>query len=81
MQDRQLRVGLAAIALQVAALGAGEDVPVDVTQIVALGVGAVLGELLAEPEIGRPVQAGDETVDHGFGHQVQAGDAGQNRGI
>ena len=29
------RIGLAAIALQIRALGAGEDVPIDVAQIVA----------------------------------------------
>ena len=78
-QDGQQAVGLAAIALQVGALGAGEDVPIDVAQIVAGRVGAVLGELLAEAEIGRAVQAGDEAVDDRLGDQVEAGDAGQNR--
>ena len=77
-QQREPRVGLAAIALEIAALGAREDVPVHVTQVVALAVGAVLGELLAEAEIGRTVQAGDEAVHHRLRHQVQAGNAGQD---
>ena len=56
-QHGQQAVGFAAIALQVGALGAGEDVPVHVAQVVARRVGAVFGELLAEAEIGRAVQA------------------------
>ena len=80
-QNGQLAVGFAAIALEIGALGAREDVPIDVTQIVARSVGAVFGELLAETEIGRAVQAGDEAVDHGARHQVQAGDASENRRI
>ena len=80
-QNRQLAVGLAAIALEIRALGAREHVPIDVAQIVAGRVGAVFGELLAEAEIGRAMQAGDEAVDHGARHQVQAGDAGENRRI
>ncbi len=50
-------------------------------QIVAGRVGPILGELLAEAEIGRAVQSGDEPVHHGLGDQVEAGDAGQDVGI
>ena len=53
----QLGIGLAAIALEEAFVGAREDVPIDVAQIVALGVSAVLGEFLGEAEIGRAVEA------------------------
>ena len=74
-------VGFAAIALQVHPLGARVDVPIDVAQIVARRVGAIFGELLAESEIGRPVQTGDEAVDHSLGHQIEAGDSGQHRRI
>ena len=70
-KQRELAVGFAAVALQIRALGAGEDVPIDVPQIVAGRVGAVLGELLAEAEVGGPVQSRDETVDHGLGDQVE----------
>ena len=69
------------IALQEAAVGAGEDVPIDVAQVVALGISAVLGELLGEPEIRRPVQSGDEAIDHGLRDEVEAGDGGERRGI
>jgi len=34
-------------------------------------IGAVFGELLAESEIGRPVQARDETSTTVFGHQIE----------
>ena len=46
------RIGLAAIALQKRLFGAREDVPIDVAQIVAGRVRPILGELLAESEIG-----------------------------
>ncbi len=75
------RIGLAAIALQVRALGAREDVPIHVAQIVAGRVGAILGELLAESEIGRAMQARHKSIHHGLGHQVQVRDAGQQRRI
>ena len=44
-------------------------------QIVAGSVGAIFGELLAEAEIGRAMQAGDETVDDGLGDQIEAGNS------
>ncbi len=80
-QDGQRAVGFAAIALEIQALGSGVDVPIDVAQIVAGSVGAIFGELLAETEVGRTVQAGDEAIDHGLGDQFQAGDAGEDGGI
>ncbi len=50
-QHQQSRVGLAAVALEIAAAGARENVPVHVAQVIALRVGAVFGELLREAEI------------------------------
>ena len=50
-------------------------------EVVARRIGAVLGELLGEPEIGRAVQAGDEAIDHGLGNQVEAGDGGERVGV
>jgi hypothetical protein len=41
---------------------------------------AVFGEFLAETNAGRAVQPGDEAIDHGFGDQIEAGDAGEMRG-
>ncbi len=80
-QDRQQAVGFAAKALQIHPLGSGVDVPIDVAEIVAGSVGAIFGELLAETEVGRAVQAGDEAIDHGLGDQIEAGDAGEDGGI
>ena len=57
------------------------DVPIHVTQIVAGIVSAILGELRAEAEVGRAVQAGDEAVHHGLGDQVEPVQPAQNRGI
>ena len=71
-QDRQQAVRLAAVAFQVGALGPREHVPVHVTQIVAGRVRPVLRELLAEPEIGGSVEAGDEAVHDRPGDQVEA---------
>src|ERR1700722_1440932 len=51
-QYGELAVGIAAIALQVAALGAGKEVPIHMAQIVPGRIGAVLGELLTETKIG-----------------------------
>ena len=70
-----------AIAFEEAAVGAGEDIPVDVPQVVALGVGAVLGEFLGEAEVRRAVEPGDEAVDDGLGDQVEAGDGGESGGV
>ena len=50
-------------------------------KIVAGIIGAIFGELLAETEIGRAVQAGDEAIDHGLGDQIEAGDGGEDGGI
>ncbi len=77
-QHGQDAVRFAAIALQVGALGARKHVPIDVAQIVAGRIGAVFGELLAETEIRRTVQAGDETIDDSLRHQIQTGDSGEH---
>jgi hypothetical protein len=45
-------------------------------EVVALGVGAVLGEFLGEAEVGGAVEAGDEAIDDGLGDEVQAVDGG-----
>src|SRR5580692_12944907 len=59
-QDGQQAVGFAAKALEIQTLGSGVDVPIDVAKIVAGSIGAVFGELLAETEVGRAVEAGYE---------------------
>src|SRR6266576_1575024 len=50
-------------------------------QIVTGYVSTILGELLAETEVRRSMQAGHKAVHHRLCQQVQGGDAGQHRGI
>ena len=80
-EEEELGIGLALVAFEEAAVGAGEDVPIDVAEVVALGVGAILGEFLGEAEVRRAMESGDEAVDHGLGYQVEAGDGGERRGV
>ena len=62
---RQVRLGLE--LLDVEAVGLGEDVPVDVGDVVAGGVLAVLGELDREPVIRAGVQPAQEPLDNELG--------------
>ena len=80
-QNQELAVGLAAIALEEAFIGPREHVPVDVAEVVALGVSTVFGKFLGETEVGRAVEAGDETVDYRLGDQVEAGDGVESGGV
>ena len=80
-QDQELGVGFAFEAFEVDAVGAGEDVPVDVAEIVAFDVLAVFGELLAEAEGGGTVQAGDEAIHNGLRDEVEGRDGGEDGGI
>ncbi len=80
-QQHQLTIGLAMEALDVGAIRTGVDIPVDMSQVIARGVRAIFGELLAEAEIRRAVQTCDEPVDHGCRHQVQPGDGVQHSGV
>ena len=50
-QHEQLGIGFALIPLQEALVGAREDVPIDMPQIVPFRIGTILRELLGEPEI------------------------------
>src|SRR5690349_12389524 len=76
-QYRQLAIGLTAVALQIRTLRACEHVPIDMPQIVPGSIGPIFGKLLAEAEIGRAVQTGDEPIDHGASDQVKTGDSGK----
>jgi hypothetical protein len=70
-QDRELAISLAAIAFEIAAFRACEKIPVHMTQVVSRRIGAVLGKLLAEAELGRTMQASDETVHDRFCQQIE----------
>src|SRR5437870_12113717 len=77
-EHRQEAVRFAAVAFEVRELGPREDVPVHMAEVVARRVRAVLGELLAEAEVRRPVQTGDEAVHNGLRDEVEAGNTGED---
>src|SRR5258705_7319222 len=77
-QHGEHAVRLAAITLQIGALGACKYVPINVAKIVAGRVRTIFGELLAESKIRRAVKAGDEAVDDSLRHQVQTGNSGEH---
>ena len=52
-----------------------------VTRIVAGSVLPMLGELHAEPVVRALVQAGEETLDHELGHEVEPLQLGKGLGI
>jgi len=52
-----------------------------VAEVVAFGVGAVLGEFLGEAEVRGAVQSGHESVDDGLGHEVQTRNGSERRGV
>ena len=70
------QVGLGLVLLDVEAVGLGPDLPVEVADVVAGGVLAVLHELDGVAEERALVHAGDEALDDLPGPQVEPGDAG-----
>src|SRR5262249_17252177 len=79
--QRRLEVGLGFVLLHVVAIGLGPDLPVEVANIVARRVLAVLGELDALPEERAPVHAGKEAFDDLTGPQIEPADAGNGLGM
>ena len=69
------------VLLQVVAFGAAVDLPVDVPDVVAGGVLAVLGELDGEPVPRASVPPGEVALDHLPGVEFQAVDAGEDVGV
>ena len=74
-------VGLLLVLLEVEPLGAAVDLPVDVLDVVAGGVLAVLRELDREPVPRAPVPPGEVALDELPRLQFEAVDAGENRRI
>ena len=68
-------VGLVLEPLDVVAVGAREEPPVEVAGVVARGVLAVLAELDREAVVGAAVDALDESLDGGPGPELEALDA------
>ena len=74
--ERDADVALFLVLLDVVAVGAGEDAPVEPAEVVAGGVLAVLGELDVEAVEGAAVQAADRPLDEPARPQRQVGDLG-----
>ena len=73
-------VGLGLELLEVILVGLGVDVPVEVLEIVAGDVLAVLGELDGEALKRAGVQAGEEALDDELGPQIEPGDLADDFG-
>ena len=75
------QVGLGLELLDVEPVGLGVNVPVDVGDVVAGRVLAVLGKLDREPLERAGVQPGDEALDDELGAQVEPGDLADHLGL
>ena len=71
------QVGLLLVLLEVELVGLGPDLPVDVADVVARHVLAVLGELDGEAVVRAGMHPGDVALDHHAGLQVQPLEASQ----
>ena len=80
-QDCRPQVGLLDVLLDVVPVGLGQHAPVEVADVVAGGILAVLGELDGKALVGALVPAGDKPLDHPAGDQLQAADLGQRVGV
>src|SRR2546430_15575905 len=79
-QQAEVRVGVGLELLDVKAVGARPESPVDATDVVTGHVGPVLGEVDRQAEVRRVVQAGDGSFDHGPSQEVEAVDPGPDPG-
>jgi len=70
-QDAEVRVGVRLILLDVVAIGAGVQPPVDAPDVIAGDVAAVLGEVDRGAEERRAMQAVDEAFDDVARHQLE----------
>ena len=77
--DRRAQVGLVDVLLDVEALTARDQLPVEVAQVVAGHVLAVLGELDARALAGAAVLARNEAVDGAVRQELQVSDRLQRR--
>jgi len=80
-QDREVRVRVRFVLLDVVPVGARVQAPVHAADVVAGDVAAVLGEIDRGAEERRAVQAVDEAVHHGAGEQIEVADAGEDQRI
>ena len=73
--DREVRVRVGFVLLQVVAVGPRVQLPVHAADVVAGHVAPVLGEIDRRAEVRRAVQPVDESVDHGLREQLEIADA------
>jgi hypothetical protein len=77
-QDREIRVGVGFVLLDVVAIRSRVEPPVDTTDIVAGDVAAVLGKIDRGAEVGRAVRSVDEPLDDVACEQIQTSDPAQD---
>ena len=80
-QDVGVEVGLLLVLLDVETIGAAEDLPVNVTDIISGDIFPVLGKLDAEAVIRTSMQTRDETLHDQPGLDLQPGYAVEDLGI
>ena len=68
-----MRVCLAEEPFDIGAVGASVDIPIDESGVVALSVGTVLGEFLAETEKRRTMQAVQKAMHRRARHEFEVG--------
>ena len=76
-----IEVGFGLVLFEVEAAGAAVDFPIDVFDVVAGDVFAVLGELDAEAVVGTFVHAGEVALDEEPGLEFEAPDGGEDGGV
>src|SRR5690606_12809624 len=80
-QDRDVGVGVRLELLDVEAVGARVEPPVDAANGVARDVSPVLGEVQREPEVRRAVQPVDEPLDDGARDELEVVEAREDPGV
>ena len=71
-QDHGAEIRLFFELLYEQSIGAPQDPPVEILQLIPRLVGAVLGELDREPAEGRPMQPGQEPLNDALGDDLDA---------
>ena len=76
-----VEVGLLLVLLDIEAVGAPEDLPVDVANVIAGDIFPVLGKLNTEAVIRAAMESRDESLDDKPGLELQPGDPVENLGV
>ena len=77
-QYHQVTVGFTQKTLDISAVSATVNIPVDKTRIIAFGIRSILGKLLTESEEGRAMQSHQKTIHCRTSNQLQIGQARQH---